>query len=282
MDFDIRELIKSRMDYLRKSEKKIAEYVLDHLPDTAKLTISQLAKVCQVSDATVNRFVKGIGLGSYGNFRITAAKSRIYNVPSDIRLDDSPEQIAAKLLAAMSHAVQVTKNNISETEMTRAAELINNANRIRICSLGGSLSIAVAMNCLFAKAGYNVTAEPDLYMDYTYISQMGTNDVIVIISMSGTSAPLCKLTAIARQRRIPIIAITNSKNNPIAKIADVMLRSYTTEEAFYGDLINGKFSQYFLVGTLYIAAILKKYREVQKSLDETGEAVKFYLTPNNY
>ncbi|MFR8903137.1 MAG: MurR/RpiR family transcriptional regulator [Blautia wexlerae] len=47
---------------LTKSGKKLADYVFSHTTETQYLSITSLAENCKVSEATITRFCRGLGL----------------------------------------------------------------------------------------------------------------------------------------------------------------------------------------------------------------------------
>ena len=70
---DIFETISSQYFQLTHSEKKVADYVLAHRVDAQYMSISELAEECQVADATISRFCRRLGLGSYNTFKLELA-----------------------------------------------------------------------------------------------------------------------------------------------------------------------------------------------------------------
>ena len=54
---------------LRKSEKKAADYILDHLEEAAGASIDRLAKAAEVSQPTVLRTLRALGFRGYKDFK---------------------------------------------------------------------------------------------------------------------------------------------------------------------------------------------------------------------
>ena len=65
MDYRIRGTYAS----LRKSEKKVADYVLANEIECGKISLEKLAKRSGVSQPTVMRFVKAMGFEGFKEFR---------------------------------------------------------------------------------------------------------------------------------------------------------------------------------------------------------------------
>ena len=54
-------LINNRYNSLRKSERRVAEFVQKHMDEVVLLSLQGLAKKCGTSDATVLRFCRSLG-----------------------------------------------------------------------------------------------------------------------------------------------------------------------------------------------------------------------------
>ena len=60
---------------LTKSGKKLADYVFSHTTETQYLSITSLAENCKVSEATITRFCRGLGLSGYNAFKLALAQA---------------------------------------------------------------------------------------------------------------------------------------------------------------------------------------------------------------
>ena len=60
---------------LRKSEKKIADYLQQHAHERLDVSITELAKRLQVSETTVSRFCRVIGLRGFQDLKLSMAAS---------------------------------------------------------------------------------------------------------------------------------------------------------------------------------------------------------------
>ncbi|MGH1441632.1 MAG: MurR/RpiR family transcriptional regulator, partial [Cellvibrionaceae bacterium] len=59
---------------LRKSERKVADFVLENLSDVIRLRITDLAAKAEVSEPTVIRFCRAIGCNGFQDFKMTLAQ----------------------------------------------------------------------------------------------------------------------------------------------------------------------------------------------------------------
>lgn len=59
---------------LTTSEKRIAEYILDHTDEVQMMSISELAEACHVGEATITRFCKRFHSRGYTALKIGACE----------------------------------------------------------------------------------------------------------------------------------------------------------------------------------------------------------------
>ncbi|MEO0444167.1 MAG: transcriptional regulator, partial [Pseudomonadota bacterium] len=71
---NLTQTITRELAQLRKSERKVAEYVLKHLSDVIRLRITDLATAAEVSEPTVIRFCRAIGCNGFQDFKMTLAQ----------------------------------------------------------------------------------------------------------------------------------------------------------------------------------------------------------------
>ncbi|MEP1595960.1 MAG: transcriptional regulator, partial [Halieaceae bacterium] len=66
--------VETRLDQLRKSERKVAELVLARPEDVIHMRIVDLAAAAEVSEPTVIRFCRAIGCDGFQSFKLAVAR----------------------------------------------------------------------------------------------------------------------------------------------------------------------------------------------------------------
>ena len=66
--------IQGAYDNLRKSEKLVADFILDHPADVVTTTMSQAAEKMSVSEPTLNRFCKALNYYGFNEFKLPLAQ----------------------------------------------------------------------------------------------------------------------------------------------------------------------------------------------------------------
>ena len=128
-------------EHTKKTERKIAAYLLENFDKSLHSTLLELADGIGVSDASIVRFCKSIGYTGFQEYKINAAmqcvpEPRLYN-PS-LSVDDNPAEICDKIFAIESSALEQTKQELDIAVMNKVADLLLNARRINLVGTGGS------------------------------------------------------------------------------------------------------------------------------------------------
>mgnify|MGYP000792381767 FL=1 len=75
------ELLHQRQDQLTRSGHAVADYLLQHADEAQYLSISSLARECNVAEATVFRFCRALGFDGYHEMRIALAQANATGTP---------------------------------------------------------------------------------------------------------------------------------------------------------------------------------------------------------
>ena len=70
---------------LRKSEQKVADYVLEHPNDVIHMRIVDLAAEANVSEPTVVRFCRALNYDGFQDFKLTLAQGLASNTNFELR-----------------------------------------------------------------------------------------------------------------------------------------------------------------------------------------------------
>ena len=58
-----------------ESEQRIVDYILEHQSEAPRLTAAQLSRAAATSEATVSRFCRKLGFGSFRSFQFSLARA---------------------------------------------------------------------------------------------------------------------------------------------------------------------------------------------------------------
>src|SRR5579872_223674 len=136
-----------RINRLSKKRRELIRPVQEHPRDYVLLPIRDVAGKLRTDPATVLRIVRGMGFGSYRNFKVYLHELAIANATSleTMRSDDGDDSsILSHGRKALEHDVRnlhALRNTLDMNRVAELAEKIHKARRILI--LGGDLAISL-------------------------------------------------------------------------------------------------------------------------------------------
>jgi DNA-binding MurR/RpiR family transcriptional regulator len=235
--------ISSRFDEFSRSQKDVAQYVVDHLDEVAFHTAEELARRANTSSSTVVRFSQALGFEGFPELqeaardeyrhhhRRFAAQPRGLEPPTPLfSLDQSPFEQA---IAADHVNVEDTARKVSRSEVEGAIEAIAAADRLLIAGTDQMAFFASYLRHLLMLL--DVRAEIAASPSQEALSRLGRIDeaTLVIGLSAGRPHPLVvRAMKIARHRKAATLAITDATLSEVAKLADRTLYYSSDSPAF--------------------------------------------------
>ncbi|EOD00088.1 MurR/RpiR family transcriptional regulator [Caldisalinibacter kiritimatiensis] len=280
MDKGILTKIKQGFDTFSPSEKKVGQYILENPEETIGLSIMELSKKCNTSEATVIRFCRTLNLKGYQELKLaisidlTKNKENKRIIHEVIDADDSPEMILAKISAGSIKAIEDTQNVLSTEALEKAIEAIDNARRIYIFSAGASSVVALDAKYKFMRINIPVEMYFDNHMQLTTSVHVTEKDVAIGISNSGKTKDVLQALSIAKNKGATTIGITQYGKSPICNVSDILLFTANVENNFRSGAMASRIAQLNIIDSIFIGVACKRYDEVIEHLKATREVVE--------
>ena len=275
---DIYSLIHSRYNSFTNAEKKVADYILEHTKDVIYMSITDLADACNVGESSVFRFCKTMNLKGYQEFKIDLAHSisldnETPQLSSEITMQDTIEQLAAKVLSSNVQALTETYNLLSESDISNAVDCMINAQRIHFFGVGSSLMTAMEAKNKFMRITNKTECSLDSHLQIMSAALMTDKDVAILISYSGSTKDMIEVAKVAKERGIKIISITRFAKSPLANFSDITLLCGANEGPLQGGSLSAKISQLYLLDILYFEYFKRTNKESVQNKELTAKAV---------
>ncbi len=152
---------------LRKSEVKVAEYVLKAPQQVMHMRIVDLAQEAQVSEPTIVRFCRGIGCNGFQEFKVRIAQEMaIANNIGQFAIaeDDSIEDICDKIADTTIQRLHQVKTQLRYAQVAAAANAISGAAASEARLDAGSPSPSQAAMALFPTQAASTLLRPGFPM----------------------------------------------------------------------------------------------------------------------
>ena len=273
-------LIKSIYTSLTKTEKKVAEFVIDYPEKVVYSSISDLADLVEVGDTTVLRFCRKTGYKGYQSFKVALAqeisisnKDIKQNYDEEISDTDSIWDVSQKTLTYAIQALNETLSLLGKDELEKAVSFILDANKIEVFGVGTSAVTSLDAKYRFARIGLNIDSSLDGHMQAMKSSLLTSSDVAIGVSFSGSTKDTVEVLALAKKRGAKTICITHFARSPITKYADVVLLNGSKEDPLEGGALASKMSQLLVIDILYNNIFLRMKNDAIKNKEMTSKAV---------
>ena len=234
--------ISARFDEFSRSQKDVAQYVVDHLDEVAFHTAEELARRANTSSSTVVRFSQALGFEGFPELQEAAREEYRHHHRTAkgvggtdsaaplFSLDQSPFEQA---VAADHVNVEDTARRVSRSEVEGAIEAIAAAERILIAGTDQMAFFASYLRHLLMLL--DVRAEIAASPSQEALSRLGRIDerTLVIGLSAGRPHPLVvRAMKIARHRRASTLAIVDATLSDVSKLAERTLYYSSNSPAF--------------------------------------------------
>ncbi|MFE8070504.1 SIS domain-containing protein [Marinobacteraceae bacterium S3BR75-40.1] len=262
---------------LRKSEQKVAEFVLKHPEEVIHMRIVDLATESQVSEPTIVRFCRAIGLDSFQNFKLTLAQQLVRRealVPFAIDPTDSPEALGRKLINNTVDCLTQVRDALDWTAVKRAIQKLAKAERVDFWGFGASGIVARDAQQKFFRLELASNAYSDPDMQHMAAATLKPGDCVIAISHSGRTRSLLESAPHVQDHGASLIALC-PRNTPLFELSDIAIPVQINEDNETFTPMNSRLAHLAVLDMLATGVYLQKSPEIDRHL----EAVKSSLLP---
>jgi DNA-binding MurR/RpiR family transcriptional regulator len=244
------------MDTFFETEKKIGNFIIHHPKEIVDMTVGELAKECQVSEASVSRFCKKIDMNGFHHLKISIAKEMVSQSEDDelsnhISVDDL-EQSLKNILANKVAELTQTVSMMNSENLQDILKRINNAQNVLFAAVGNTVPVAMDGAYKLNQIGISAVSTPVWETQLAYSYTLSPDDVVIAISNSGESTGVINILEAAKQKKATTISITNSEKSTIAKISDYHITTATREKLFFDEYRFSRVSATMVIEVLYL------------------------------
>ncbi|MEM1288140.1 MAG: MurR/RpiR family transcriptional regulator [Pseudomonadota bacterium] len=231
LDDNVLEVITRSLPRLRKSERRVAETVLDDPSKVLSGTLAELSREAQVSEPTVIRFANAIGCDGFRDLRIKMARSLAFARTTSHSAIDSSDDLSvlvSKIFDFNLSNLNWVNARLDQTILKAAVETLRSARRIEFFGYGASAIVALDAQQKFPLFGVPCGAPLDGHQMLMTASMLRAGDVVVSISNTGETEEVVNATRTAHDKGAATIGITGAPG-PLVRHCDIALIVETLE-----------------------------------------------------
>ena len=270
------ELLQQRQGQLTRSGHAVADYLLQHADEAQYLSISSLARECNVAEATVFRFCRALGFDGYHEMRIALAQANATGTMSsqrELQPGASTEALFEHASARLFTAINGTQNALSVEAVDEAARMLREAKQVFCFGQGGSMLLANDICARFSSLSTKFRTSGDSHLQLLTASLMNEADVVLFVSYSGATRDMMETLRTAKAAGAKIILLTHYEDSPGASLADVVLRCGAQESPLDSGSIPIKVAVLYVGEVLVLRYILDSPEQANTAQELTSEAL---------
>ena len=202
--------IKNSLPKLRKSERKVGEFVLNDPKSIISMKTAQASEAVGISEPTLIRFCKAIGFSGFQELKINLSQQLAaddYFKMYEIDENDSTYELCEKVFDTTISEILNVRSQIDQDILESAIEALVNSERVEFYAFGGSAPVAMDAQHKFFRLKIPSSYISDPHLQFMSANSLEKNDVVVAISQSGTTAALIDSVKIVRKNGVKVIGI---------------------------------------------------------------------------
>ncbi len=271
---DFSQLISDHFSQLTKSEKRIANYLRKNQEESAFLSAGELADRLGLSEATIVRFARTLGFGSYPAMRTMLQEefrrrvthsSRLRSRLDDLReAGDIFEQVTVSEIDYLTQALQT----IDREALHQAVSQLIDHERIFVFGTGPSISLVDLMNVRLTRFGKQVVALMTAGREMLEpLPLMTDQDLLFAIGFFDVNPSLQIVLGHAEEVGCPVILLTDTLGSVIGDKASIVLAAKRGPVSAFHSLV----VPMTIINTLLLAVANEDQEQVMANLDKLDQ-----------
>ncbi|QMT31891.1 SIS domain-containing protein [Alysiella filiformis] len=268
--------ISEQLDKLSAAERKVAEVALAEPKWFVHAAVAEIAERAGVSQPTVIRFCRSMDFSGLPEFKlalsVSISQSGLPYVHAELNIDDSMGDVMEKVLGNTAAALLGARRSLDQTELERAISLLTHARRIEFYGVGNSGIVAQDAQHKFFRFGISTVAYADTHIQLMAAAVLSPQDVLVVISNSGSSIEILDAVSIAKENGAQVIVITRH-DSPLAQMGDCVLTVAVQEDSSRYTPMVSRLLQLAVVDILAIGLALRLGETVSFKLEKGKQSI---------
>jgi len=235
--------IRARFEEFSRSQKDVAQYIVDHLDEVAFQTAEELARRANTSSSTVVRFSQALGFEGYPELQHSAREEyrrrhATSPVPAASSGSAAPlfslDQNEFETMLAADHVnVEDTARKVSRSEVESAIEAIATTPRLLVAGTDQMAFFASYLRHLLMLLDLRaeIVASPSQEA-LGRLSRIDEETLVIGLSAGRPHPLVVRAMKLARHRKSRTIAITDATLSEVAKLAQIRLYYSSNSPAF--------------------------------------------------
>jgi DNA-binding MurR/RpiR family transcriptional regulator len=228
--------LRRQYDRLTQSQKRIAEYIVDHPDRVAFSTVDQMAGQLGINPSTIVRFTYRLGLKGFPDLQERtrqlvrgqlSAASEIVNENSVlVHLEGTAFGTS---LGQDLQNLRRTISAIKVEDLQRASDMIVAARQVFVLGSFNAYSVAFFLGLALDRIRGNTTVwSGDMTLLGSQSLGLGPEDCLIAFTSAPYAVSTQRVALLAKEAKSKVIAVTDTPISAVGQIADVILAAAAT------------------------------------------------------
>lgn len=232
------------------TQQKLGSFILNDPSKVLYLTITELARESDTSEASVTRLCRTLGCKGYTEFKMALALDvKREHVP--VKKGDEIDKIVEESILAL----QDTSRLLDREILLKAAQALHQSRSIYIYGVAASAIIGDYLHYKLLRLGKSAQLFSDMHRASMNATTLTSDDLVVAISSSGSTRDLLHVVKLARKRGAQVLALSNTPRSPLTSLSDILLVAAKPEGPLSAGALNTKVGVMLLVELLAMTLI---------------------------
>lgn len=232
------------------TQQKLGSFILNDPSKVLYLTITELARESDTSEASVTRLCRTLGCKGYTEFKMALALDvQREHVP--VKKGDEIDEIVEESILAL----QDTSRLLDREILLKAAQALHQSHSIYIYGVAASAIIGDYLHYKLLRLGKSAQLFSDMHRASMNATTLTSDDLVVAISSSGSTRDLLHVVKLARKRGAQVLALSNTPRSPLTSLSDILLVAAKPEGPLSAGALNTKVGVMLLVELLAMTLI---------------------------
>ncbi len=262
--------ISNELQAMRKSERKVGQFVLAQPSEVIRMRIVDLAEQAQVSEPTVVRFCRAVGCDGFQDFKLALAQ-QLASSPSIGQIavtdSDSIAEYSFKVFDSTVDSLLKVRDNLDLEMLDRAVQALCTAKRVEFYGFGASAAVAFDAQHRFFRLQLATAAYSDPHLQNMSATSLSPDDVVVAFSQSGRTKALLDSIALVKTRGAKVIALAPSQS-PVADAATIPITIDVKEDIQIYTPLSSRIAHLAVIDVLAIGVAQQKGPQLEEHLQQ--------------
>jgi DNA-binding MurR/RpiR family transcriptional regulator len=232
------------------TQQKLGEFVLQDPAKVLYLTITELARESETSEASVTRLCRALGCKGYTEFKMALALD-VQREHAPVQKGDEIDEVVEESVLALRDTGRLLDRNV----LLQAAKALHQARSVSIYGVAASATLGDYLHYKLLRLGKPAQLFSDMHRASMNATSLTSEDVVVAISSSGSTRDLLHVVKLARQRGARVLALSNTPRSPLTSLSDMLLVAAKPEGPLSAGALNAKVGVMLLVELLAVSLI---------------------------